>query len=346
MTHPQDYFAGKVVLVTGAGGSIGSEICRKLAEFGVKDLRMVGHSELPLYAAEKELATHMFDDGSRFNHTFPKVDAGLRRTQLKVILASVTDGKAMAQALEGVDIVIHAAAHKHVPLCEQNPVEAIYNNVGGTITMAELAVKAGVKQFVLVSSDKAVKPASIMGATKRACEIFLDFLSTRSAMKCTTVRFGNVLDSSGSVLPLWREQIKAGKPITLTDKRCTRYFMSIPEAVELTLSAASLPRGGLFVLDMGAPRRLMELAYEVAGLEEGDSYIGKIVETGLRPGEKLEEELSYGGTQVKTAFPKVMRVEEDGPGRLLYWSDFSDLLMASMCKHRRLSIDKLWEIVR
>lgn len=336
MTHPQDYFAGKVVLVTGAGGSIGSEICRGLFKLGVDEIRLVGHSEEPLYNIGREL----------LDFWNPRMDP-----KVNVILASVTDGKAMAQALEGVDIVIHAAAHKHVPLCEQNPVEAIHNNVGGTITMAELAVKAGVKQFVLVSSDKAVKPASIMGATKRACEIFLDFLSTRSTMKCTTVRFGNVLDSSGSVLPLWREQIKAGKPITLTDKRCTRYFMSIHEAVELTLSAASLPRGGLFVLDMGAPRNMYAMAQallrEVCHPTEGASPPEvPIIETGLRPGEKLEEELSYGGTQVKTAFPKVMRVEEDGPSRLLYWSDFSDLLMASMCKHRRLSIDKLWEIVR
>jgi FlaA1/EpsC-like NDP-sugar epimerase len=319
LTHPQEYFAGKVVLVTGAGGSIGSEICRKLAELGVEELRAVGHSELPLYELKK------------------------RVPQARTTLASVLDGKAMAQALEGVDIVIHAAAHKHVPLCEQNPIEAIHNNVGGTITMAELSVKAGVKQFVLVSSDKAVKPASIMGATKRACEIFLDFLATRSTMKCTTVRFGNVLDSSGSVLPLWREQIRQGKPITLTDKRCTRYFMSIPEAVDLTLSAATLPRGGLFVLDMGKPISLYDMAVELLAQS---SMPGEITYTGLRPGEKLEEELSYGGTQVKTAFPKVMRVEEDGVGRVLYWSDFSDLLMACMCKHRRLSTEKLWEIVR
>lgn len=330
MTHPSSYFACKVVLVTGAGGSIGSEICRKLIEAGASQLRAIGHSELPLYELVKSLKWKLKPD----------------EQVLTTILASVTDGKAMAAALEGVDIVIHAAAHKHVPLCEQNPVEAIHNNVGGTITMAELAVKAGVKQFVLISSDKAVKPASIMGATKRACEIFLDFLSSRSTMKCTIVRFGNVLDSSGSVLPLWREQIRQGKPITLTDKRCTRYFMSIPEAVELTLCAASLPRSGLFVLDMGRSRSLYEMAVNLIARNAPPGYpINNIVETGLRPGEKLEEELSYGGTQVKTAFPKVMRVEENSAGRVLYWSDFSDLLMASMCKHRRLSIEKLWQIV-
>ncbi len=327
MAHPQEYFSGKTVLVTGAGGSIGSEICRKLAALPIAELRMVGHSELPLYDIASDV--------------YPAREGGV---DVQVILASVTDGKAMAAALEGVDIVIHAAAHKHVPLCEQNPVEAIHNNVGGTITMAELATKAGVKQFVLISSDKAVKPASIMGATKRACEIFLDFLSTRSPMKCTTVRFGNVLNSSGSVLPLWREQLAAGKPITLTDKRCTRYFMSIPEAAELTLNAATLPRGGLFVLDMGAPKNMYDLAQALRA--EFPKPWPPIVETGLRPGEKLEEELSYGGEQVATAYPKVMRVKEEARDRVLYWSDFSDLLMASMCKHRRLSIEKLWEIVR
>jgi FlaA1/EpsC-like NDP-sugar epimerase len=332
MTHPQSHFAGKVVLVTGAGGSIGSEICRRLDSFGVQELRICGHSELPLY----------------------EVDKTLRGKRVIKILTSCADSKAMAAACEGVDIVIHAAAHKHVPLCEQNPIEAIQNNVGGTIELAHAASRAGVKQFVLISSDKAVKPSSVMGATKRACELFVNFLSTRSSTKFTTVRFGNVLNSSGSVLPLWREQIAQGKPITLTDKRCTRYFMSIPDAVELTLGAATLPRSGLYVLDMGTPRNMYEMACEVVYTHKMQrSALGvipnvdkHIVETGLRPGEKLEEELTYGGDLMKTAIAKVFAVHENACGRLLRWEDFSDLLMAAKCRHKQMALDKLWEIVR
>jgi FlaA1/EpsC-like NDP-sugar epimerase len=337
MAHPQSHFQGKVVLVTGAGGSIGSEICRKLLEYGVRELRMVGHSEAPLYDTEKNLRASL---------------RPIPAPELRVTLASVTDGKAMAAACEGVDIVIHAAAHKHVPLCEQNPLEAITNNVGGTIELAHAASRAGVSQFVMVSTDKAVKPSSVMGATKRACELFIQFLATRTSMKCTIVRFGNVLNSSGSVLPLWREQIKAGKPITLTDKRCTRYFMSIQDAVELTLGAASLPRGGLFVLDMGKPRSMHELAQET--LAENRLYFrgaplifdNEIVETGLRPGEKLEEELSYGGEQVKTSIPKVFALREEGGRHILRWEDFTDLLMAAKFRHKPLALEQLWNIVR
>lgn len=335
MNHPQSHFAGKTVLVTGAGGSIGSEICRKLLASGVKALKMLGHSELPLYKLHRELGT-----------TFGNLDYG-------PILASVTDEKAMAQACEGVDIVIHAAAHKHVPLCEENPLEAIANNVGGTVALAEAASRQGVKQFVMISSDKAVKPASIMGATKRACELFIQFLSARSSMKCTIVRFGNVLDSSGSVLPLWREQLRQGKKITLTHPNCSRYFMSIPEAVDLTLSAASLPRGGLYVLDMGKPRNLYDMACEIVyanvpGASQnpfGANAMEHIEITGLRPGEKLEEELSYGGEQVKTSFPKVYLLREREGKHILRWEDFHDLLMATKIRHKLMALDKLWEIV-
>jgi FlaA1/EpsC-like NDP-sugar epimerase len=330
MTHPQSHFAGKVVLVTGAGGSIGSEISRKLVEFGVKELRLIGHSEEPLYRVNCTLKDRLWQND------IPFVD-------LKILLASCTDGKAMAAACEGVDIVIHAAAHKHVPLCEQNPIEAIANNVGGTIELAEAASRAGVKQFVMVSSDKAVKPSSVMGATKRACELFINFLAARSSMKCTIVRFGNVLNSSGSVLPLWREQIAKGGPITLTDARCTRYFMSIPDAVELTLGAASLPRGGTYVLDMGSPHNMLEMAQKLLG-ESLSTATVDIKFTGLRPGEKLHEELTYGGEQVKTAIPKVFALREQ-PQRTVRWHDFSDLMMAAKCRHRELSLEKLWEVV-
>jgi len=333
MAHPQEHFAGKTVLVTGAGGSIGSEICRQLDEADLRELRICGHSEMPLY----------------------ELDKALRSKRVVKILASCTDGRAMAAACEGVDIVIHAAAHKHVPLCELNPIEAIFNNVGGTVTLAEAASREGARQFILVSSDKAVKPASIMGATKRACELFVKFLDSRSSTRFTTVRFGNVLNSSGSVLPLWREQIRQGKDITLTDERCTRYFMSIQEAAGLTLGAAALPRGGLYVFDMGEPQSLYKMAEQLLrelnpppwDAERGGKRpkLGIRI-TGLRPGEKVDEELSYGGEQVKTPLPKVFALRETGATRLLRWEDFSDLLMAAQCRHKTLALEKLWEIVR
>lgn len=340
MNHPQSHFAGKTVLVTGAGGSIGSQICRKLLEFGVQELRMLGHSELSLYKAEKELRAAFYQVRDPV-------------TEIKVILGSITDLKVCEHAVENVDIVIHAAAHKHVPLCEQNPVEAIANNVGGTVTLAEKATRAGVKQFIMVSTDKAVKPASVMGATKRACELFVKFLSARSSTLFTVVRFGNVLDSSGSVLPLWREQLKLGKKITLTSPSCSRYFMSISEAVDLTLCAASLPRGGLYVLDMGKPRNLYDMACEIIyahapGASQnpfGVNMMDHIEITGLRPGEKLEEELSYGGEQVKTSFPKVYLLREREGRHILRWEDFHDLLMAAKIRHKLMALDKLWEIV-
>jgi FlaA1/EpsC-like NDP-sugar epimerase len=330
MTHPKSYYKNKVVCVTGAGGSIGSEICRRLVEYEAAKIVMVGHSEIGLYETEKKLRD--------------LAPAGA----IVTVLASITDARLMERMIEdhGVEILINAAAHKHVPLCEQNPFGAISNNVGGTMTLARAAARFGVKHFIQISTDKAVKPASIMGATKRVCEMFLDFFASRTSMKITTVRFGNVLDSSGSVLPLWREQLRQGKPITLTDRRCTRFFMSIPEAVDLTLGAGSLPRAGLYVLDMGAPKRLIELAYEVAGLCEGEDFTGHIVETGLRPGEKLTEELSYGGDLVKTALPKVLAVKEHGGRHLVTWSDFDDLLMAAVCRHDKLAKEKLWELVR
>lgn len=312
-----NHFEGKTVLVTGAGGSIGSEICRELVKRGVGELRMCSLTEQKLYDIERELD----------------------RSICEPVLGSVCNQALMEQATAGVDIVIHAGAHKHVPLCEQNALEAIENNVGGTMTLAHAAARNGVKQFVFVSTDKAVKPASVMGATKRACELFLNFFAARTSMKITTVRFGNVLDSAGSVLPLWREQIAKGLPITLTDARCERYFMSIPEAVELVLGTAALRRpDGLFVFDMGKPRKLYDMALEM--VEEGSIHI-----TGLRPGEKLTEELSYGGELVKTALPKVFQVREDAT-RVTRWRDFEDLMMAAKCRHKEIALEQLWTIVK
>lgn len=328
--HPKKHYHNKVVCVTGAGGSIGSEICRRLVEYEAAKIILVGHSEMPLYTIEKELRD--------------RASAG----SVKVVLGSITDAKLMELTLEGVDIVINAAAHKHVPICEQAPFEAVLNNLGGVMTLATAASRMGVSQFIQISSDKAVKPASVMGATKRAGELFLQFFGARSGMKITTVRFGNVLNSSGSVLPLWREQLAAGKPITLTDRRCTRYFMSIPEAVDLTLGAGSLARGGLYTFDMGEPKNLYDMACALRK-EMWEQYAhngAEIVEVGLRPGEKLTEELHYGGELVKTRLQKVLEVRDECVRRVVRWGDFQDLCMAAICRHEKLTKEMLWEMVR
>ena len=336
MTHPKDQYKNKVVCVTGAGGSIGSEICRRLVQYEAARVILVGHSEFPLFEIEKELR--------------PIAPTGAIRTAL----GSITDAGFLDDVFEhsGVDIVINAAAHKHVPLCEQAPFEAILNNVGGVMTLAIAASRFGVGQFIQISTDKAVKPASVMGATKRVGELYLKHFAARTSMKITTVRFGNVLNSSGSVLPLWCEQLRQGKPITLTDKRCTRYFMSIPEAVDLTLGAGSL-KPALYTFDMGKPQNLYEMARTLIAEHQFDT-IGRydfdvspyIIETGLRPGEKLTEELHYGGELVKTPLPKVLEVREHDGGHLVTWNDFQDLLMAAQCRHESIAKERLWELVR
>lgn len=324
------HYENTVVLVTGAGGSIGSEVCRRLLKLGVKELRMVGLTEQKLFDINRELQAI--------------VPAG---TKVVPILGSVANGPLMREATVGVDIVIHAAAHKHVPLCEQNKLEAIWNNVFGTEQLAAAAGLNSVAQFVLVSSDKAVKPVSIMGATKRACELFIKFRAARSTMKFTITRFGNVLNSAGSVLPIWREQIEKGGPITLTDARCERYFMSMESAVDLVLGAPTLPRpDGTFVYDMGAPMNMGELArqyrYDCLG-RNGEKV--EIVETGLRPGERLTEELHYGGELVLTKLPRVLQVKENDTGRPMKWCDFDDLTAATRKNDEAAAVAKLWEIV-
>jgi len=333
------HYANKTVVVTGAGGSIGSEICKRLLPH-VAELRLVSLTEQKLYDVERFLRTLNAQDDVP-----PK---------LVPILGSVTNERLMAQVCEGADIVIHAAAHKHVPLCEENPLEAITNNLGGTMTLMDQAALQRVEQFVLVSTDKAVKPVSIMGATKRACELYADYRRPRSPMDITTVRFGNVLNSAGSVLPLWREQIAKGLPITLTDARCERFFMSIEDAVELTLGAASLPGpNGLFVLDMGKPQSLYRMALELVceyinerdgcpDMLDPNEYIKYI---GLRPGEKLTEELDYGGERVPTVLPKVFRVKE--PARTVPpFLDFQYAVYAACARAKTDALNKLWSIVR
>lgn len=333
--HPRLHYRGKVVCVTGAGGSIGSQICRTLLDYQIGKLVMVARSEIDLFRIERELRD--------------KAPAGT----LVPVLGSITDQKLMEETFlaHQVDIVVNAAAHKHVPICEQNPAEAVINNLGGVAVLASVASRYEVEQFVQISTDKAVKPASVMGATKRACELFLKYFAPRSRTKFTVVRFGNVLDSSGSVLPVWRQQLREKRKLQITDKRCTRYFMSIPEAAELALSAAALARpDDLFVLDMGQPHSIYDLAkltvaqvlYPGADCYTPDDHIEEV---GLRPGEKLHEEISYGGTLMKTVYPGVLRVREHDTERLIHWADFQDLLSAAKVGAKNIMLEKLWDLV-
>ena len=273
-----DYLRGQTVLVTGGGGSIGSELCRQVAKFSPKKLIILDIYENNAYEIQQELIRKY---GNKLN--------------LEVIIGSVRDENRIDNVMSTYrpDVVFHAAAHKHVPLMEASPAEAIKNNVFGTMNVAMKASEYNVKRFVLISTDKAVNPTNIMGATKRCCEIIIQSLNRHSNTEFVAVRFGNVLGSNGSVIPLFKKQIEAGGPVTVTHKDITRYFMTIPEAVSLVIEAGSMAKGGeIFVLDMGEPVRISDLAKNLitlSGLEPGVDI--EIKYTGLRPGEKKYEEL-------------------------------------------------------
>lgn len=296
--------ASKTVLVTGAGGSIGSELCRQIAAIGARKIILFDHSEFALYSIERELLA-IKGCGAEF----------------VTVLGSVTNDLPvqMTFASHRIDTVFHAAAYKHVPLVEANVIEGTRNNVLGTQKIAEASAEHGVSDFILVSTDKAVRPTNVMGATKRAAEQVIQAFSANSeATRFSMVRFGNVLGSSGSVVPLFRKQIERGGPITVTDRRITRYFMTIPEAASLVIQAAGMAKGGeVFVLDMGRPMRIMDLArtmVRLAGLTMRDKVNpeGDIVieEVGLRPGEKLYEELLIGEDPKRTRHPQIMMAHE------------------------------------
>jgi FlaA1/EpsC-like NDP-sugar epimerase len=292
---------GKVILVTGAAGSIGSEIVRQLTQFPIKRLILIDQAETPMFHMQNEL-----------NDKFHELN-------VQLILADVTN----IEKMEGIfqkfhpDIVFHAAAYKHVPLMEENPHEAFRVNIGGTKNITELSVKYGIKKFVLISTDKAVNPTNIMGASKRVCEMIVQMKSQMAETKTQFVitRFGNVLGSNGSVIPLFSKQIEEGGPITVTHPDITRYFMTIPEACELVLEAGFMGNGGeIFVFDMGNPVKIADLAHQMIRLSGlvPDKDI-KIVFTGLRPGEKLYEELlTDKENTIPTYHPKIMiaKVEE------------------------------------
>lgn len=298
----------RTVMVSGAGGSIGSELCRQIQAIGAHRLVLYEISEFALYAIQAELLNNK-NNGSGGS------------CEIVPILGSVTDELLIEEVFRDfhVDTVFHAAAYKHVPLVEANPIEGIRNNVLGTQRLALAARAGGVKDFVLISTDKAVRPTNVMGATKRLAEQIVQALAAQGGLTCfSMVRFGNVLGSSGSVVPLFRQQIENGGPITLTDRNITRYFMTIPEAANLVIQAGGMAKGGeVFVLDMGRPIKISELAKTMVALSglsvrddkhpEGDI---EIVEGGLRPGEKMYEELLIGNDPLPTQHKRIFKGQE------------------------------------
>jgi FlaA1/EpsC-like NDP-sugar epimerase len=317
--------ADQCVLVTGAGGSIGSELCRQIVRNKPSRLILLDHGEFNLYTIEQEIRSILPQE-----------------TELNGVLGDIRDASRMNWVFEhfGPDAVFNAAAYKHVPLVEENPAEGVKTNVLGTCGIADLAVEFGVKQFVQVSTDKAVNPTNVMGTTKRTAEIYCQNLSRRTdSTAFITTRFGNVLGSAGSVVPLFRKQIEAGGPVTVTHPDITRYFMTIPEAVSLILQAGSMGEGGeIFVLDMGEPVKITDLAEQMirlTGLEPGSDI--EIKFTGLRPGEKLYEELFHESEAlVATTHPKIMLSES----REMDWDKMQRMMeeLRSACGKRDVQL--------
>ncbi len=338
----------KVVLVTGAGGSIGSELCRQILKTAPRTLLLVELNEFALYAIEQDLRKVMQDSDEMAN---------MRGIELVPLLADVRNAARMAEIMKAwrPHTVYHAAAYKHVPLVEHNPAEGVRNNVLGTWVVAEQANAHGVNDFVLISTDKAVRPTNVMGASKRLAEMVLQAMAEqvqrdRSSMRLSMVRFGNVLGSSGSVVPLFRKQIQLGGPITLTDERITRYFMTIPEAAQLVIQAGAMATGGdVFVLNMGEPVKIIDLARKMIDLSgltlsdesnpEGDIAIEV---TGLRPGEKLYEELLIGDNPIPTAHSRIMKAHED----FISWSNLQDHLAKLMQAVDRNDVPQLRQIIQ
>jgi FlaA1/EpsC-like NDP-sugar epimerase len=290
--HPKDldqnaikkFISDKRVLITGAGGSIGSQISRQCANFGASELILLDHSEFNLYKISEELNSY----------------------KPKVVMQSVVNRELVDETFKKYkpDIVVHAAAYKHVPLVEENITEAVLNNIIGTKNIIDFAIKHRVKKFVLISTDKAVRPTNVMGVTKRVCELYAQNINTEENIEIVSVRFGNVLGSSGSVIPKFKSQISSGGPITVTHPDITRYFMLIPEACELVLQAASIGKGGeIFILDMGKPIKIVDLAKKMIELSGRDDI--EIEFSGLRPGEKLYEELLISDSEMKTEYESI-----------------------------------------
>ena len=329
LARASEAYSGKSVLVSGAGGSVGSELCRQLLRYKPARIVLYEVSEVALYNVDRELAEQ----------------AARAEVELVAVLGSVTDSRLTRMVMQnyGINVVFHAAAYKHVPLVEHNPIAGLANNVLGTRTITEAAHEAGVDRFIMISTDKAVRPTNVMGASKRLAELVVQDMAKRSrGTVFSMVRFGNVLGSSGSVIPLFKEQIARGGPVTLTHEDVTRFFMTISEAAQLVLLAGSFSdhetsRGGdVFLLDMGKPVRIRELAvqmiqaagYSVRDFDHPDGDI-EILVTGLRPGEKLHEELLIGEGQLTTPHSKILRAREES---------LSEIEMASALRALRTAV--------
>jgi FlaA1/EpsC-like NDP-sugar epimerase len=296
-------------MITGAGGSIGSELCRQICDQEPAIVVLIEQNEFSLYQIHQELITRMKNTGNLNTKIIPAIASVANPERMRLLISKWNP-----------HIIYHAAAYKHVPLVEENPIEGVRNNVIGTLTLAEVAIELDVPNFILISTDKAVRPTNVMGASKRLAEIVLQALSQISKnTQFSMVRFGNVLNSSGSVVPKFRQQIRDGGPVTITDFRMTRYFMTITEAAQLVVQVGSLASGGdVFLLDMGEPVKIYDLArriIELSGFDvkdhlnvDGDIEIKEI---GLRPGEKLYEELLIDGSPEKTIHPRIFKSHDD-----------------------------------
>ena len=325
----KDFLKSKSILITGAGGSIGSELARQILQFSPKKLIIMGHGENSIYKLQMELA---------------------KEKSVKIIIGDIRDRAKCENVIrtEKPGIIFHAAAHKHVPLMEANPDEAVKNNVLGTLNMAIAADRFGVREFVLISSDKAVNPTSVMGATKRIAEMIIQGLSFRSKTKFVAGRFGNVLASRGSVIPLFMKQIEEGGPVTVTHPEMVRFFMTIPEAAQLVIQAGAFAKGGeIFILDMGEPVKIVELAKDLiklSGLKPGKDI--KIAYTGIRPGEKLYEEIlsdieGLKATQNRRIF--ITKPEKADFNRLL--KNIGALIKVADCGDGRKVIETIKKLV-
>ena len=322
---------GKNILITGAGGSIGSELCRQIIRLNPSKIVLFDHSEFNLYSIDFELNSLQSSDCE----VIPILSDVTNLAKVKFVISE-----------NKIDTIYHAAAYKHVPLVEKNSIEGVYNNAIGTYNVAVSAHEYEVENMVLISTDKAVRPTNVMGASKRFSELILQGLNSEKTKTCfSMVRFGNVLDSAGSVVPLFRKQIKEGGPVTVTNPKVTRYFMSIPEAVQLVLQAGAMAKGGdVFVLDMGEPVKILDLAYRMINLSglspitnenpEGDI---KVVFTGLRPGEKLYEELLIGHNVIQSEHPQIMQAKE----AKLSWQDVQKSISIIIDSHQNLNEEKI-----